>query len=47
MGKESKEVFSSFVTLSKELDLEPQQDNFTEFLAGQHVELMNEDQMET
>lgn len=41
LGKESKEVFNSLVTLSKELYPEPQQE-FTKFLAVQHVELMNE-----
>ena len=44
--EESKEVFSDLVTLSEKLDLDPQEDNFTELLAVQHKEVTNEDLME-
>ena len=44
--KESKEVFSNLVTLSKKLELDLQEHDFTELLAVQHEELTNEDLME-
>lgn len=47
MGKESKEVFISLETLSKKLELDSQEDNFTEPLAMQHEELTNENLMES
>ena len=43
VSEESKEVFSDLVTLSEKLDLDPQEDNFTELLAVQHKEVTNED----
>ena len=46
VNEESKEVFSDLVTLSEKLDLDPQEDNFTELLAVQHKEVTNEDLME-
>ena len=46
VSEESKEVFSDLVTLSEKLDLDPQEDNFTELLAVQHKEVTNEDLME-
>ena len=44
--EESKEIFSNLVTLSKKLELDLQEDDFTELLAVQHKELTNEDLME-
>ena len=46
VNEESKEVFSDLVTLSEKLDLDPQEDNFTELLAVQHKEVTNEDLLE-
>ena len=46
MDEESKEVFSNLVTLSEKLELDLQEDYFTELLAVQHKELTNEDLME-
>ena len=46
VNEESKEVFSDLVTLSEKLDLDPQEDNFTELLSVQHKEVTNEDLME-
>ena len=46
VDKESKEVFSNLVTLSKKLELDLQEDDFTELLAVQHKELTDEDLME-
>ena len=46
VGEESKEVFSNWVTLSKKLELDPQEGDFTELLAMQHEEFTNEDLME-
>ena len=46
MDEESKEVFSNLVTLSEKLELDLQKDDFIEFLAAQHKELINEDLME-
>ena len=46
VSEESKEVFSDLVTLSEKLDLDPQEDNFTELLAVQHKEVTNEDLLE-
>ena len=45
VNEESKEVFSDLVTLSEKLDLDPQEDNFTELRAVQHKEVTNEDLM--
>ena len=45
MDEESKEVFSDLATLSEKLDLDPQEDNFTELRAVQHKEVTNEDLM--
>ena len=42
----SKEVFSNLVTLSKKLELDPQEGDFTKLLAMQHEEFTNEDLME-
>ena len=44
--EESKEVFSNLVALSKKLELDLQEDDFTELLAVQHKELTNENLME-
>ena len=44
--EESKEVFSNLVALSKKLELDLQEDDFTELLAVQHKELTNEIEME-
>ena len=44
IDEESKEVFSSLVTPSEKLELDLQEDNFTELV--QHEELTNEDLME-
>ncbi|TEA29453.1 hypothetical protein DBR06_SOUSAS510002, partial [Sousa chinensis] len=46
VDNESKEVFSNLVTLSEKLELDLQEDDFTELLAVQHDELTNEDLME-
>ena len=46
VDKESKEVFSNLVTLSKKLELDLQEDDFIELLAVQHQEHTNEDLME-
>ena len=46
MDEESKEVFSNLVTLSEKLELDLQEDDFTELLAVQNEELTNEDLME-
>ena len=46
VDEESKEVFSNLVTLSKKLELDLQEDSFTELLAVQREELTNEDLME-
>ena len=43
--EESKEVFSNIVTLSKKLEQDPQEGDFTELFAIQH-EFTNEDLME-
>ena len=45
VDEESKEVFSNLVTLSEKLELDLQEDDFTELLAVQHEELTNEDLM--
>ena len=42
MVEESKEVFSNLATLSKTLELDLQEDSFTELLAVQHEKLTNE-----
>ena len=46
VDNESKEVFSNLVTLSEKLELDLQEDDFTELLAVQHEELTNENLME-
>ena len=46
VDEESKEVFSNLVTLSKKLELDLQEDDFTELLAVQHKEFTNEDLLE-
>ena len=46
VDEESKEVFSNPETLSEKLELDVQEDDFTELLAVQHEELTNEDLME-
>ena len=46
VDEESKEVFSNLVALSKKLELDLQEDNFSELLAVQHRELTNENLME-
>ena len=46
VDEESKEVSSSLVTLSKKLELDLQEDDFTELLAVPHEELTNENLME-
>ena len=46
MDEESKEVFSNVVTLSKTLEIDLQEDSFTELLAVQHEKLTNEVLME-
>ena len=46
VDEEPKEVFSNSVTLSKKLELDPQEGDFTELLAMQHEEFTNEDLME-
>ena len=46
VDEESKEVFSNLVTLTEKLELDPQEDDFTELLAVQHKQLTNEDLME-
>ena len=43
VDEESKEVFSNLVTLSKKLELDLQEYDFTELLVVQHEELTNED----
>ena len=47
VDEESKEAFSNLVTLSKELELDLQEDDFIELLAVQHQEQINEDLMES
>ena len=42
MVEECKEVFSNLATLSETLELELQEDSFTELLAVQHEKLTNE-----
>ena len=42
MVEESKEVFSNLATLSETLELDLQEDSFTELLAVQHEKLTNE-----
>ena len=44
-NEESKEVLSNLVTLSKKLELDPQEGNFVELFSLQH-EFTNEDLME-
>ena len=46
VNEESKEVFSNLVTLSEKLELDLQEEDFTELLAMQHKELTNEDLVE-
>ena len=46
MDEESKEVFSNLVALSKKLELDLREDDFTELLAAQHKELTNENLVE-
>ena len=46
VDEESKEVFSNLVNLSKKLELDLQEDHFTELLAVQHKKLTNEDLIE-
>ena len=46
MDEESKEVFSNFVTLTKKLEVDLQEDDYTEPLVLQHKEFTNEDLME-
>ena len=46
VSEEFKEVFSDLVTLSEELELYLQEDDFTELPAVQQEELTNEDLME-
>ena len=46
MDEESKEVFSNLVTLTKKLEVDLQEDNYTEALVLQHKEFTNEDLME-
>ena len=46
MDEMSKEVFSNLVTLNDKLEIDLQQDNFTELLAVQHEELTTKDVME-
>ncbi|TEA35121.1 hypothetical protein DBR06_SOUSAS12910001, partial [Sousa chinensis] len=46
VDEESKEIFSSLVTLSEKLELDLQEDDFIEILAVHHEELTNEDLME-
>ena len=46
VDKESKEVFSNLVTLSKKLELDLQEDDFIKLLAVQHEELTNENLLE-
>ena len=43
VDEESEEVCSNVVTLSKKLELDLQEDDFTELLAVQHEELTDED----
>lgn len=43
VGEESQEVLSNLVTLSEKLELDLQEDDFTELLAVQHKELTNEE----
>ena len=43
MDKTSKEVFSNLVTLNDKLEIDLQEDNFTELPAVQHKEVTNED----
>ncbi|KAJ8798347.1 hypothetical protein J1605_001472 [Eschrichtius robustus] len=45
VDEESKEVFSNLVTLREKLELDLQEDDFTELLAVQDKELTNEDLM--
>ena len=46
MDEESKEAFSNLVTLSKELELDLQEDDIIDLLAVQYEALTNEDLME-
>ena len=46
VDEESKETFSNLVTLSKELELDLQEDDFIDLLAVQYEVLTNEDLME-
>ena len=46
VDEESKEGFSSLMTLSEKLKLNLQEDDFIELLAVQHEELTNEELME-
>ena len=46
VDEESKEVFTNLVALSEKLELDLQEDDFTELLAVQHQEHTNEDLME-
>ena len=46
VDEESKEVFSNLVALSKKLELDLREDDFTELLAAQHKELTNENLVE-
>ena len=43
LDEESKEVFSNLVTLFKKLELDLQEDNFTELLFVQHKKFTNKD----
>ena len=45
VDEESKEVFSNLVTLFKKLELDLQEDNFTELLFVQHKKFTNKDLM--
>ena len=45
LDEESKEVFSNLVTLFKKLELDLQEDNFTELLFVQHKKFTNKDLM--
>ena len=46
VDEESKEAFSNLVTLSKELELDLQEDDIIDLLAVQYEALTNEDLME-
>ena len=45
VDEEPKEVFSNFVTLSENLELDLQEDNFTELFGVQYMKFTNEDLM--